>query len=83
MLGCMSLSTVVPPDISGQNKANPLAMILSAAWMLRLSFDMDTEASSIESAVKLALTENQTTADLGGPLSTQQVGSWIAKYVQN
>jgi isocitrate/isopropylmalate dehydrogenase len=51
--------------------------------MLRLSFDMDTEASSIESAVKLALTENQTTADLGGPLSTQQVGSWIAKYVQN
>ena len=71
------------PDISGQNKANPLAMILSAAWMLRLSFDMDTEASSIESAVKLALTENQTTADLGGPLSTQQVGSWIAKYVQN
>jgi 3-isopropylmalate dehydrogenase len=71
------------PDIAGQNKANPLAMILSAAWMLRLSFGMDTEASSIESAVKSALTENQTTADLGGALSTQQVGSWIAKYVQN
>ncbi len=71
------------PDIAGQNKANPLAMILSVAWMLRLSFGMDIEASLIERAVKLALTENQITADLGGFLSTQQVGSWIANYVQS
>jgi len=71
------------PDIAGQNKANPLAMILSVAWMLRLSFGMDIEASLIERAVKLALTENQITADLGGFLSTQQVGSWIVNYVQS
>ena len=69
------------PDIAGQGKANPLAMILSAAWMLRLSFGLETEADAIEQAVEAALSENQTTGDLGGQLSTSQVGKWIAKYV--
>ena len=81
--GTTTLTSESAPDIAGQNKANPLAMILSVAWMLRLSFGMDIEASLIERAVKLALTENQITADLGGFLSTQQVGSWIANYVQS
>lgn len=71
------------PDIAGQGKANPLAMILSAAWMLRLSFDLEAEASAIEDAVSAALEKEQTTGDLGGSLSTAQVGAWIAEYVQN
>lgn len=70
------------PDIAGQGKANPLAMILSAAWMLRLSFDLEAEALAIEAAVSAALEQNQTTGDLGGSLSTSQVGAWIANYVK-
>jgi 3-isopropylmalate dehydrogenase len=70
------------PDIAGQGKANPLAMILSAAWMLNLSFGLGAEAAAIEVAVEAALESGQTTGDLGGSLSTSQVGSWIADYVQ-
>lgn len=70
------------PDIAGQGKANPLAMILSAAWMLRLSFGLDTEAAAIESAVARALEAAQATADIGGNLNTSQVGSWIADHVR-
>ena len=69
------------PDIAGQGKANPLAMILSAAWMLRLSFGLGTEAVAIEEAVEAALADNQTTGDLGGALSTSEVGNWIAGHV--
>ncbi|MGJ8564298.1 MAG: 3-isopropylmalate dehydrogenase [Alphaproteobacteria bacterium] len=69
------------PDIAGQGKANPLAMILSAAWMLRLSFGLDVEAAAIEAAVEAALEDNQTTGDLGGALSTAEVGAWIASHV--
>lgn len=69
------------PDIAGQGKANPLAMILSAAWMLRLSFGLEAEAEAIESAVAKALAENQTTGDLGGTLKTSDVGTWIAANV--
>jgi len=54
------------PDIAGQGKANPLAMILSAAWMLRLSFGLNDEAAAIESAVEAALEGGHTTGDLGG-----------------
>ena len=71
------------PDIAGQGKANPLAMILSAAWMLRLSFGLDTEAAAIEAGVEAALEAGQTTGDLGGSLSTSGVGDWIAEYVKN
>lgn len=69
------------PDIAGQGKANPLAMILSAAWMLRLSFGLDAEAAAIESAVDAALEAGQTTGDLGGTLNTSEVGDWIAQNV--
>jgi 3-isopropylmalate dehydrogenase len=71
------------PDIAGQGKANPLAMILSAAWMLRLSFGLDAEAKAIESAVEAALERGYTTGDLGGKLSTSEVGDWIADYVSH
>lgn len=52
------------PDIAGQNKANPIATILSAAMMLRFSFDMDQEADSIEAAIKQVLKENYRTCDI-------------------
>lgn len=52
------------PDIAGQNKANPIATILSAAMMLRFSFDMDKEADSIEAAIKKVLQENYRTCDI-------------------
>ncbi len=69
------------PDIAGQGKANPLAMILSASWMLNLSFGLTQEATAIEVAVNAALSDHQTTGDLGGTLSTAQVGEWIANHV--
>ena len=52
------------PDIAGQNKANPIATILSAAMMLRFSFDMDKEADSIEAAIKKVLQENYRTCGI-------------------
>lgn len=52
------------PDIAGQNKANPLATILSAAMMLRYSFDMQAEADLIEKAVNDTLTAGFRTADI-------------------
>lgn len=70
------------PDIAGQDKANPLAMILSAAWMLRLSLNMGVEASAIERAVDVALTHGNCTADIGGTLGTKATGQWIADHVR-
>lgn len=51
------------PDIAGQNIANPLGTILSAAMMLRYSFDMLEEADAIEEAVNAVLDEGYRTAD--------------------
>jgi 3-isopropylmalate dehydrogenase len=70
------------PDIAGQGKANPLAMILSASWMLRTSFDMAKEADAIDGSVDAAITGGHTTGDLGGSLSTAEVGNWIAETVR-
>jgi len=67
------------PDIAGQGKANPLAMILSAAWMLRLTFGLNAEAAAIETAVEVALEAGHITGDLGGSLTTKQVGEWVAE----
>ncbi len=52
------------PDIAGQNKANPIATILSAAMMLRYTFDLDKEADAIEAAVQQVLVENYRTCDI-------------------
>jgi len=67
------------PDIAGHGKANPLAMILSAAWMLRLSFGLDAEAQAIETAVEQALAAGEVTGDLGGALTTAQVGEAVVR----
>ena len=52
------------PDIMGQNKINPIACILSAAMMLRYSFDMADEADEIEAAVNAVLDDGIRTADM-------------------
>ena len=52
------------PDIAGTDKANPIATILSAAMMLRYSFDMDKEADAVENAVKTVLSEGFRTVDI-------------------
>ncbi len=52
------------PDIAGQDKANPLATILSAAMLLRLGFNMGTEADAIEKAVRTALADGFRTGDI-------------------
>jgi 3-isopropylmalate dehydrogenase len=52
------------PDIAGQNKANPLAMVLSAAMMLRYSFQLEEEAQLIERAVSEVLNSGYRTFDL-------------------
>lgn len=54
------------PDIAGQNKANPIATILSAAMMLRYSFDLEDEAVAIEKAVDKVLNDGWRTADILG-----------------
>ena len=52
------------PDIAGQDIANPIATILSAAMMLRYSFDLDKEADAIEAAVKAVLADGYRTVDI-------------------
>lgn len=52
------------PDIAGQDKANPIATILSASMMLRYSFDLDKEADAIDSAVKQVLKDGYRTGDI-------------------
>lgn len=52
------------PDIAGQNKANPIGTILSAAMMCRFSFDMSKEADAIEAAVNKALDKGLRTGDI-------------------
>jgi 3-isopropylmalate dehydrogenase len=58
------------PDIAGQGVANPLAMFLSAAMMLRHGLGFETEAAALESAVDRALEAGLRTHDLGGKAST-------------
>ena len=70
------------PDIAGTGKANPMATILSAAMMLRYSFDLSEEADCIENAVNAVLEEGFRTADIVGnsgaePLSCKEMTAKI------
>ncbi len=72
------------PDIAGQNIANPIATILSAAMMLRFSFDLDKEADAIENAVKKVIADGLRTIDIaagGKSISTSDMGDEIAKRI--
>ncbi|ADU92395.1 3-isopropylmalate dehydrogenase [Taylorella equigenitalis] len=61
------------PDIAGQNKANPLATILSAALMLRYSFKMEDEAKRLESAVAEVIKEGYRTLDIVSNEDSQNI----------
>ncbi len=62
------------PDIAGQDKANPIATILSAAMMLRYSFGLSAEADSIEAAVDNVLNSGARTADILGTCDGVPIG---------
>jgi 3-isopropylmalate dehydrogenase len=65
------------PDIAGRGSANPLAMFLSAAMMLRHGLAMEPEAVAVEAAVEGALADGLRTADLGGSAGTEQASSAV------
>lgn len=72
------------PDIAGQNKANPLAAIGSAAAMLDYSFGLKEEARAIETAMHAVLDSGNVTADLrpkGTPATTEQVGQAVCDAI--
>lgn len=73
------------PDIAGQNKANPIATILSAAMMLRFTFDLDKEAEAIEKAIIQVLDEDYRTIDIMSDgkqlVSCSEMGDLIAERV--
>ena len=73
------------PDIAGQDKANPIATILSAAMMLRYTFDLDREADAVEAAVRQVLKEGYRTVDIWSEgytkVGTAAMGSLIAERV--
>jgi 3-isopropylmalate dehydrogenase len=69
------------PDIAGQGIANPLAMFLSAAMMLRHGFALENEAAAVESAVDRALAEGLRTPDLGGEATTAQATREVLQYL--
>ena len=73
------------PDIAGQGVANPLATILSAAMMLRYSFEMDHEATLIEQAVAKTIAAGYHTADLdvknGTKMGTKEITDKVIDYI--
>lgn len=73
------------PDIAGQNKANPIATILSAAMMLRYSLDLDKEADAVEMAVQKVLTEGYRTGDIMSDgckaVGTEEMGDLISRAI--
>ena len=70
------------PDIAGQGRANPLAMFLSAALMLRHGLGMHEEAAALESAVDRALDAGLRTADLGGTATTAEATRAVLSALQ-
>lgn len=81
------------PDIAGKGVANPIATVLSAAMMLRYSFDLDKEADAVEAAVRQALKENYRTIDIMPKedalrasvtqVGTAKMGDLIAERIKN
>ncbi len=73
------------PDIAGQNKANPIATILSASMMIRFSLDLDKEADAIDNAVKKVLQDGYRTGDIMSDgcklVGTKEMGDLIAERI--
>ena len=84
-LGLYEPSGGSAPDIAGQNKANPIATILSAAMLLRYSLDMTAEADAVEAAVSKTLDDGLRTGDIMAEgctlLSCSEMGSAIAERI--
>ena len=84
-LGLYEPSHGSAPDIAGQNKANPIATILSVAMMLRYSFDLEKEADQIEDAVKAVLRDGYRTVDIMSEgkqlVGTKEMGDLISQYI--
>ena len=84
-LGLYEPSHGSAPDIAGQNKANPIATILSAAMMLRYSLDLDKEADAVETAVQKVLTAGYRTGDIMSEgcklVGTKEMGYLIADAI--
>ena len=74
------------PDIAGKGIANPIATILSAAMMLRYTFDLDKEADAIENAVAAVLKDGYRTIDIMSEgkeqIGTAQMGDKICEYIK-
>ncbi|HHV10045.1 MAG TPA: 3-isopropylmalate dehydrogenase [Clostridiales bacterium] len=84
-LGLYEPSHGSAPDIAGQNKANPIATVLSAAMMLRYSFDLNEEAELVEKAVKAVLKKGYRTIDIMSEgmtlVGTREMGDLIAQEI--
>nr|WP_315021461.1 3-isopropylmalate dehydrogenase [uncultured Aminipila sp.] len=74
------------PDIAGQNKANPMATILSAAMMLRYTFGLSSESDDIEAAVKTVLADGYRTPDIFTEgmkaIGTKEAGDLVAEAIK-
>ena len=74
------------PDIAGKGIANPIATILSAAMMLRYTFDLDKEADAIEEAVGQVLKAGYRTIDIMSDgkkqVGTEEIGNLICEYIK-
>ena len=74
------------PDIAGRGIANPLATILSAALLLRLSLGLEAEAAAVEAAVNAAVDAGYITGDIAAPgeqtYTTSEVGAAVAERVR-
>ncbi len=69
------------PDIAGTGAANPLAMFLSAALMMRHGLGLEGPAAAIESAVDAALSAGVRTRDLGGNVGTDEATKEVLSYL--
>ena len=85
-LGLYEPSHGSAPDIAGKDIANPIATILSAAMMLRYSFDLDAEADAVEAAVHQVLTDGYRTGDIYSDgckkVGTKEMGDLIAERIK-
>ncbi len=84
-LGLYEPSHGSAPDIAGKDIANPIATILSAAMLLRYSFDLDEEANAVEAAVKQVLSEGYRTTDIMSEgctlVGTKEMGELIVARI--
>ena len=85
-LGLYEPSHGSAPDIAGKGIANPIATILSAAMMLRFSFDLDKEADAIEAAVAKVLKDGYRTIDIMSEgktqIGTEEMGDLISENIR-